>query len=119
MANGPAESRYGIIDLTPAGKQHTLGNHAGYGQPGESFVQMSDGKECAMGNNSTTWIFWPFIALWNLLALILNLTGRLIAFVLGLAFMGLGILCMLTILGAPAGLVLIILGFLLIIRSLF
>lgn len=72
-----------------------------------------------MKNDRTPWIFQPFVAVWNLLALVLNLTGRLIAFIIGVLSVVLGIVLLLTILAAPAGLVLIVFGFLFIIRSLF
>ena len=72
-----------------------------------------------MQENRTPWILWPFMALWNLLALILRLIGRLAAGILGLGFMLAGLVLMITIIGAPAGLVLIIAGFLLLVRSLF
>ncbi len=72
-----------------------------------------------MPDNRTPWMFWPFAALWNLLALLLGLTGRLVAGILGLVFMLVGLVLMLTIIGAPAGMVLVIAGLLLLVRSLF
>jgi len=36
------------------------------------------------------WILWPFVALWRLLTGILELTGRLVAVVLGLVLMIVG-----------------------------
>lgn len=65
------------------------------------------------------WFLWPFAALWDLFALILGLTGRLLGAILGLVFMILGIILTMTVLGAPVGVPLAILGFLLLIRSLF
>ena len=38
----------------------------------------------------TPWYLWPFVALWKLLALIVGLTGRLVAVLLGLALWLLG-----------------------------
>ena len=72
-----------------------------------------------MQENRTPWILWPFMALWRLLALILRLTGRLVAGILGLGFMLAGVVLMITIIGAPAGMALIIAGLLLLVRSLF
>jgi hypothetical protein len=57
------------------------------------------------------------VALWDLLAFILNLTGRLVAAVLGLVLMTVGIVLTVTLIAAPVGIPLIILGFLLMLRS--
>lgn len=72
-----------------------------------------------MPENRTPWIFWPFVAFWNLLTLLLGLTGRLVAGILGLGFLLAGLALMLTIIGAPAGMALVIAGLLLLVRSLF
>jgi hypothetical protein len=65
------------------------------------------------------WILWPFAALWDLLTFILRLTGRLFAGVLGFALMTVGLIATLTVVGAPVGIPLVILGFLLMLRSIF
>jgi len=65
------------------------------------------------------WIFWPFVALWRLIAAILNLTGRLIGAVLGLVLVIVGFVLSLTVIGAVIGIPLMILGLLLMVRSLF
>jgi hypothetical protein len=65
------------------------------------------------------WILWPFAALWDLLAFVLRITGRLLALVLGAILMMLGIGLTLTVVGAPLGVPVAILGFLLLVRSLF
>jgi len=67
----------------------------------------------------TPWFLWPFVALWDLLAFILGLTGRLVAAVLGLTLMIVGIVLTVTLIAAPVGIPLIILGFLLMLRSIF
>lgn len=67
----------------------------------------------------TPWIFWPFVALWDLIAWILKLTGRLVAAILGLVLMIAGVLLTVTVIGAIVGIPLIIFGFLLMIRSIF
>ena len=67
----------------------------------------------------TPWFLWPFVALWDLLAFILGLTGRLVAAVLGLALMIVGIILTVTLIAAPVGIPLMILGLLLMLRSLF
>jgi len=68
---------------------------------------------------STRILLWPFTALWFLLGLILRLTGRLLAAIMGLAFMIIGISLTFLVVAAPVGIPLIILGFLLMIRSIF
>jgi hypothetical protein len=70
-----------------------------------------------MAERRTPWFLWPFVALWDLLTWILNLTGRLIAAVLGLVLMVAGIILTVTVIAAPVGIPLVILGLLLMIRS--
>jgi hypothetical protein len=69
--------------------------------------------------SNAPWFLWPFAALWDLLAFVLKLTGRLIAAILGLALMAVGVLLTTTVVGAPVGIPILILGFLLLIRSVF
>lgn len=65
------------------------------------------------------WFLWPFSALWNLLTLMLNITGRILAGLMGVVLMILGIAVTLTIAGAPIGIPFAIVGLLLIVRSIF
>ena len=65
------------------------------------------------------WPLWPFVGLWRLLAGVLHLTGRVVGAVLGLVLMIVGIVLSLTIVGAPIGVPVFALGFLLTLRSLF
>ncbi|MBW7991861.1 MAG: hypothetical protein FVQ84_17835 [Planctomycetes bacterium] len=65
------------------------------------------------------WILWPFVTVWNLLALILNITGRVLAGTLGVGLMIVGVALTMTVAGAPVGIPFAILGLLLIIRSIF
>jgi hypothetical protein len=67
----------------------------------------------------TPWFLWPFAALWRLLAFIIELTGRLLAAILGLVLMIVGVILTVTIVGALVGVPLIIFGFLLILRGFF
>jgi len=67
----------------------------------------------------TPWFVWPFVALWRLLAGIVEVTGRLVAVILGAVLMIVGALVSLTVVGAVVGVPLAILGFLLILRGLF
>jgi hypothetical protein len=65
------------------------------------------------------WFLWPFYALWRLLTFILNATGSLVLAVLGIVLMVVGLLITLTVVGAPIGIPLAILGFLLLLRAVF
>ena len=65
------------------------------------------------------WLLWPFYAVWRLLTLILEITGRIICAVLGLALMAAGVAVTLSIVAAPIGIPLAVFGFLLLIRALF
>jgi len=69
--------------------------------------------------HKTSWLLWPFVALWKFLAGIIALTGRLVAAILGLVFMIIGVILSLTLVGAIIGIPLIIFGFMLILRGLF
>ncbi len=64
-------------------------------------------------------LLWPFYAIWRLLTFILNLIGRVISALLGIALMAVGVAIALSIVGAPIGIPLASLGFLLLIRALF
>lgn len=65
------------------------------------------------------WYLWPFAALWKLLAVIVELTGRFVAMVLGLVLMLVGVLVSLTIVGAIIGVPLAFIGLLLLVRGIF
>ncbi len=67
----------------------------------------------------TPWFLWPFVALWRLLAGIIQVTGRLVAAILGLVLMIVGVVVSLTVIGAIVGVPLIIFGFLLVVRGFF
>ena len=69
--------------------------------------------------HKTSWLLWPFVALWKLVAGIITLTGRLVAAILGLVFMIVGVVVSLTVIGAIIGVPLIVFGFLLILRGFF
>jgi hypothetical protein len=76
-------------------------------------------EETMMAINHTPWYLWPFVALWRLLATILNLTGRLLGLVLGLVLLIAGLALSVTVIGALIGIPLMIFGLLLMIRGLF
>ncbi|HSV86986.1 MAG TPA: hypothetical protein VLH85_10450 [Levilinea sp.] len=64
-------------------------------------------------------LLWPFYAIWRLLALVIEGTGRLIGAVLGLVLMIAGVILTVTVVGAVVGIPLIVFGLMLVIRSLF
>lgn len=72
-----------------------------------------------MRYGNTPVIFWPFVAIWNLMELILRLTGRLAAAILGLVLMIAGAALCITIIGTVIGIPLIAFGFALILRGFF
>jgi hypothetical protein len=83
-------------------------------------VWRTPGKEKVMAEAKTTpWFLWPFVAAWKLLATILVITGRVFGIILALALMAVGIALTMTVAGAPVGIPVAILGFLLMIRSIF
>jgi hypothetical protein len=65
------------------------------------------------------WFLWPFAALWKLIAVIVELTGRFVAMVLGIVFIVVGVIVSLTIVGAIVGIPLAIIGLLLLLRGMF
>jgi len=65
------------------------------------------------------WILWPFHAVWQLLTLVLEITGRIICAILGLVLMAAGVAISLSIVAAPIGIPMAVFGFLLLIRALF
>ncbi|GAB4534532.1 MAG: hypothetical protein Fur0018_24420 [Anaerolineales bacterium] len=65
------------------------------------------------------WFLLPFVWVWELIAWVIGLTGRLLAAVLGVVFMGVGLLLTVTLVAAPIGIPLLIFGFLLMLRSIF
>jgi hypothetical protein len=64
-------------------------------------------------------LLWPFYAIWRLLTFILNVVGRLLSALLGIAIMIGGVAITLSVVGAPLGIPLASLGFLLLVRALF
>ena len=65
------------------------------------------------------WYLWPFAAIWKLLAVIVEMTGRLVAMILGFGLMIVGVLVSLTIVGAIVGVPLAIVGLLLFLKGIF
>lgn len=75
---------------------------------------MSDSRD-----NRVPLLLWPFYAVWRMLTFVLELVGRVVCGVLGLALMGAGILITVTVLAAPLGIPVAALGFLLLVRAIF
>ena len=65
------------------------------------------------------WYLWPFVAIWKLLAVIVEMTGRLVAMILGIVLMIVSVIVSLTIVGAIVGGPLAIVGLLLFLRGIF
>jgi hypothetical protein len=66
-----------------------------------------------------SWFWLPFVALWKFLALIIEMTGRLVGGILGCVLMLVGFILSLTIVGAIVGIPMLLVGLLLLIRSIF
>ena len=69
--------------------------------------------------NRVPWLLWPFYAVWKMLTFVLNVTGRILCAILGLAMMVAGVGLSLSIVGAVVGVPLAAFGFLLVVRALF
>jgi hypothetical protein len=65
------------------------------------------------------WFVWPFWVIWRLVVTIVELTGRLVAVILGLVLMIVGVIVSLTIVGLIIGVPLFLFGMLLVFRGLF
>ena len=64
-------------------------------------------------------LLWPFYAIWRLLTFVLEFVGRLLCALFGIGMMAAGVSITLSVVGAPLGIPLAALGFLLLIRALF
>ncbi len=76
---------------------------------------MSDSTE----NTQIPLLLWPFYAIWRVVTFILGLAGRLLCSILGIALIIAGVAITMSIVGAPLGIALASLGFLLLVRALF
>ena len=72
-----------------------------------------------MSKHEVPFLLWPFYAIWRLVTLVLELVGRMLCAVLGLAIMAAGVVITISVVAAPIGIPLAIFGFLLIVRALF
>ena len=65
------------------------------------------------------WFLWPFAVLLDLVGFVLRLTGRAVAVLLGLVAMVAGALATATVVGAPLGVPLFVVGLMLAVRGIF
>ncbi len=75
-----------------------------------------------MGDTTTSNVpilLWPFYAIWRLLTFVLKAIGRLLCALLGIGLMAAGVAITLSVVGAPLGIPLASLGFLLLARAIF
>jgi hypothetical protein len=72
-----------------------------------------------MLTKKSPWYLWPLTLIWDLLTLILQLTGRLIAGALGLTFLIVGGILTALIITAPIGIPFAVFGFALMLRAIF
>jgi small-conductance mechanosensitive channel len=70
-------------------------------------------------SNGIPILLWPFYAVWRLLTFVVELIGRLLCGMLGIGLMVAGVAITLSIIGAPVGIPLASVGFLLLVRSIF
>ena len=76
--------------------------------------------DCDMGSGREVPILlWPFYAIWRLLTFVVQVIGRLLCGVLGLGLMIAGVAITVTVLAAPVGIPLAVVGFLLLVRAIF
>ena len=65
------------------------------------------------------WILWPFYAIWRVVSFVFELTGRILAALIGLALMAAGVAVTISVVAAPIGIPIAAIGFLLLVRALF
>jgi hypothetical protein len=70
-------------------------------------------------DNGVPILLWPFYAIWRILTFLVELIGRLLCAILGIGLMIAGVTITLSIIGAPVGIPLASVGFLLLVRSVF
>ena len=64
-------------------------------------------------------LLWPFYAVWRILTFVLEFAGRVLCALLGIGIMITGVIITMSVIGAPLGIPLASLGFLLLVRALF
>lgn len=72
-----------------------------------------------MSDRDVPILLWPFYAIWRLLTFVIEMVGRLICALIGLALMAAGTAITITVLAAPIGIPIAAVGFLLLVRAVF
>ncbi|NIL93318.1 MAG: hypothetical protein GTO71_02495 [Woeseiaceae bacterium] len=72
-----------------------------------------------MSDRDVPILLWPFYAIWRLLTFVLELVGRLLCAIIGIALMAAGTAIAITVLAAPIGIPIAAIGFLLVVRAIF
>jgi hypothetical protein len=72
-----------------------------------------------MSDRDVPILLWPFYAIWRLLTFVVEMVGRLICALIGLALMAVGTAMTITVLAAPIGIPIAAVGFLLLVRAVF
>ena len=72
-----------------------------------------------MSDRDVPLLLWPFYAIWRLLTFVVEMVGRLICALIGLALMAAGTAITITVLAAPIGIPIAAVGFLLLVRAVF
>lgn len=62
---------------------------------------------------------WPFVLIFKLIGLIINIVGKFAGGLIGLGLIVLGLFITFTIIGAPLGIPMVIFGFLIMIKAIF
>ena len=72
-----------------------------------------------MSDRDIPMLLWPFYAIWRLLTFVVEMVGRMICALIGLALMAAGTAITITVLAAPIGIPIAAVGFLLLVRAVF
>ena len=72
-----------------------------------------------MSDRDVPILLWPFYAIWRLLTFVVEMVGRLICALIGLALMAAGTAITITVVAAPIGIPIAAVGFLLLVRAVF
>jgi len=94
----------GVFFASPKDRRSRDGYNQEVGDPAENKVPV---------------LLWPFYAIWRFVTFVLAVVGRLLCAVLGIGLMIAGVAVSLSVIGAPLGIPLAALGFLLLVRALF
>lgn len=68
---------------------------------------------------NTPVIFWPVVAVWKIITKLVELTGILIALLVGFIFMVVGVTLSMTVVGAVIGIPLLFIGVMITLRAIY